>query len=122
MGSGAGVGTGGTIMGSGRYLQERKPEVQLVAVEPTESPVLSGGRPGYHQVMCLACCSVSHVTLNLHAPDVLAQCSSGKLADLRPSPTFLHATALDDEDKVTGLAHLDSSICCSQRGHPFRNI
>jgi cysteine synthase len=46
----AGVGTGGTIMGSGRYLQERKPEVQLVAVEPSESPVLSGGRPGYHQV------------------------------------------------------------------------
>ncbi len=76
MGSGAGVGTGGTIMGSGRYLQERKPEVQLVAVEPTESPVLSGGRPGYHQVMCLACCSVLHaLTLNLHAPEVLAECS-----------------------------------------------
>lgn len=44
----AGVGTGGTLTGTGRYLKERKPAVRVVAVEPARSPLLSGGKAGPH--------------------------------------------------------------------------
>jgi len=73
----AGVGTGGTITGVAQALKPRRPGFQVVAVEPEESPILSGGEPGPHKIQGIGAGFVPGV-LNISLIDRIIQVSSGE--------------------------------------------
>jgi cysteine synthase A len=95
----AGVGTGGTVTGVGEVLKERKPDIQVVAVEPTDSPVMAQRRageelkPGPHKIQGIGAGFIPEV-LNLDVIDEVLQCSN--------EDTFLWAKRVAAEEGILG--------------------
>jgi cysteine synthase A len=91
----AGVGTGGTVTGVGEVLKQRKPDVYVVAAEPTDSPVLSGGDPGPHKIQGMGAGFVPKI-LNTKVYDEVVQVTNEQ--------AFAFARELATEGILVGIS------------------
>jgi len=86
-----GVGTGGTITGVGEVIKERKPSLKVIAVEPTDSPVLSGGKPGPHKIQGIGAGFI---------PDVLNMKVIDEIITVKNEQSFALARQLAREEGI----------------------
>ena len=106
----AGVGTGGTLTGVGQYLKEKNPDVQIVAVEPADSPLLSEGHAGPHKIQCIAA-NFLQDTLNTKIYNEIFTVTTDQAYDTAQS--FSHAEGL--LIGISGGAALYAGVQLAQR-------
>ncbi len=98
----AGVGTGGTVTGVGRVWRERRPGIHIVAVEPEDSPILSGGEPGSHKIQGIGAGFV---------PDNLDPALIDEVVTVSNQETFDTARRLAREEGI--LAGISTGAACA---------
>ena len=98
----AGVGTGGTITGVGRVWKEKRPQTRIVAVEPADSPVLSGGEPGRHTIQGIGAGFI---------PDNVDQSVIDEVVTVSSEETFATARRLAREEGI--LAGISTGAACA---------
>lgn len=89
----SGIGTGGTLTGTGQVLKERKPEVKIVGVEPAESPILNGGAPGPHKIQGIGANFV---------PDILDRDVYDEIIDVNIDQSVATARLLGTQEGILG--------------------
>ena len=106
----AGVGTGGTITGVGQYLKSRNPDIKVIAVEPTESAILSGNAPGPHKIQGLGANFVPEILDRSVIDEVMTR-------DIEQSLTFSRRAA-KEEGLLVGIsagANLSAAVEVANR-------